>query len=47
MKNICQYRHIISKGSRLLHYNFGYCKFNNSTNKYMTNEILECNESMQ
>ena len=37
----------ISKRSTLLHHNFAYCKFNNSTNKYMTNEISKLLNAMK
>ena len=47
MNNLFPYRHMISKRSRLLHYNFGYCKFNNSINKYMTNKISKLLHAMK
>ena len=47
MENLCPYRQIISERSRLFHHNFDYCKFNNSTKKYMSNEILKLLHGMK
>ena len=38
---------IISKRRTLLHHNSDSCKFNNYTNKYMTNEISKLLHAMK